>query len=47
MSKGSKQRPSQITKEQFEKNWEKIFGSKEKKQKKEKKNESTGNEKLL
>jgi len=43
MSKGSKRRPSQINKDQFEKNWEKIFGSKEKKDKKEKKNEPVRN----
>ena len=28
MSKGSKQRPKKITKEQFDKNWEKIFSKK-------------------
>ncbi len=30
MSKGSKQRPSSIKKEQFNQNWDKIFGKKKK-----------------
>jgi len=28
MSKGSRQRPKKITKEQFDKNWDKIFNKK-------------------
>jgi hypothetical protein len=47
MGKGSKQRPSQISKEDFNKNWDKIFGNKEKKDKKVKKDELTGNKGLL
>ena len=30
MSKGSKQRPKDIKQEQFDKNWDKIFGKKKK-----------------
>lgn len=30
MSKGSKQRPKNIKQDQFDKNWEKIFGKKKK-----------------
>lgn len=33
MSKGSDQRPRQVDKETFEKNWDKIFGKKSKKEK--------------
>ena len=32
MSKGSKQRPKKISKEQFDKNWDKIFGKKKKRE---------------
>lgn len=34
MSKGSKQRPRRVDDEEFEKNWEKVFGSKYKQTKK-------------
>lgn len=30
MSKGSKQRPLSVSKEQFDENWDRIFGSKKK-----------------
>jgi len=34
MSKGSRQRKREVLKEQFDKNWDKIFGNKKKTEKK-------------